>query len=354
MTMIQFASFCLWIFISGAFCARTVDVQDGESVIIPCDLAGTFEYPTWSGPSGLTNPLNNGQQINQQGFQWTNTRKDLSVCKAQTKYAGDYTCSYGGNSASVTLNVLYFQGPSIQFNKDMNSSFVNTSWFKIECSAYSDPNTSFEWVWVGVAALQNRSEVTTVCELGNQSVAYPNRCTSTYKVTPVKKEDNGANVKCYIFYPNKPQNKTDIVVRNISIIFDYYPSNHYLTSNQLPITTIGNVELTCSTDHTYPEPDLKWFRGRDENIQKNEELVCTKKTLYVQPFYEMLYSISENLVLNVDKSMNGEKIYCCIVYGNAWTNLCVSRLISLSDSERVSSSIHLLLWCLLMMKWLLQ
>jgi hypothetical protein len=122
-----------------------------------------------------------------------------------------------------------------------------------------------------------------------------------------------------------------------------FPSKISLTNNLIPITNTGNIELTCSTDETSANKhlNLEWFRRTDDNAEKtiriyggyDDEIAGNMSTGY---------NFTEKLMLKVDESMNGDKIYCCAVYADNF-KMCVSRLISLSTSGKLFSGIYVIM-----------
>lgn len=305
-------------------------------------MNGTVEYPTWTGPDGLANPLNNGQQLNDQNFTWASNKRDLNVSFVRLSYKGDFTCSYGLKNATISLNVLYFSGTLTQYSHDS----IRDNKLEMRCDVYSNPNSTVRWTIMSV--FEGRSTISpTVCRLQDQNFneTVRNKCTTIYTVTPVYKEDNGRRMYCNYEYPNKTEN-TDFVL-------DLYfpPSRVNLTDETLPINTTGLKELTCSTDSSNPVSELKWYKGKDSNIWQNK-IISAKPSNVKNDLYNGK-NISAVLELDVDNSMHGERIYCCAVHRNQQDNdLCVSRLISLftSSSSRSSSSAYLMCLCLLLRK----
>ena len=89
--------------ISGIAYATVIEAGEGSAVTITCPLK--VQYPTWTGPEGLANPINNGQTINEAGITWIND-KDLKINKTMLKHDGNYTCiDDDNNSRTVQVDV---------------------------------------------------------------------------------------------------------------------------------------------------------------------------------------------------------------------------------------------------------
>jgi hypothetical protein len=80
-----------------------IEVMESSPAVIPCDL--NVQYPTWTGPSGLANPLITEQIINEENIK-RYMMTSLVITKALLKHDGNYTCSDdSGNSQTTELDV---------------------------------------------------------------------------------------------------------------------------------------------------------------------------------------------------------------------------------------------------------
>ncbi|XP_060555661.1 uncharacterized protein LOC132716409 isoform X3 [Ruditapes philippinarum] len=299
------------IYAVGFAYAAVIEVSENSAVTISCDL--NVQYPTWTGPGGLADPLTSGQTINEAGVEWVNN-KDLTIENAMLKHDGNYTCSdNNGNSNTVEVDVQYFSAwAEISVASPQNTTAVFT------CECHSNPpckivphvfshnvpdsaptHTTFNPCEPDPTR-QNRMKCSTIATLGmakEYNGLHENSCKFSYKGT----ED---------YMTTSPENKF------------YFPPTFVNITGEKDGKT---VTLNCTTDSSNPVAVLNWYKGDKDVASDNFRVISNYQKVIVDAEYHGK-NITQSLDINVDDVKDGEKAFCCAK--QVQTEICDSFLLT--------------------------
>ncbi|XP_045208413.1 uncharacterized protein LOC123560241 [Mercenaria mercenaria] len=265
-----------------------IEVDENDAVTIQCPL--NIQYPTWTGPKGLANPLTEGHNIIEPGFAWVNNT-DLKIAKAMLKHDGNYTCSDGnGNSRTVEVEVQFVSAWA-----EHSAATTENTTFEATCWCHSKPSCK-----IVPHIVRKGSNITfKPCEL-TPHVQKQTKC-STVAVMHVSREDNGLEMSCAFEYKNSTVSTSYIKVK---VIFPPTIVNITVEQDNFKLT------LKCSTDSSNPVSSLTWRRGSRPQASDNN-IIRSNYASYIMPAEYGGKNITESIDIEKESIRHEEKAFCC-------------------------------------------
>lgn len=283
----------------------TIEVQENSEVIISCPLTGDIQYPTWTGPEGLANPLTQGQTIQETGFEWVNST-DLKLAKAMFKHAGNYSCTDSNdNTAMVELDVQYFS-----CSADFTTATPDNTRTVFTCKLYSNPRGKIiPHIVTNIRPddpPEKKNSTTTFHECVPDPLNENKTMCLVTSVMHVAKEDNGLEMSCEFIY----KNSTKLTLFR-KVDFQFPPTLVNITGNRpIRYNNQPKLRLTCATDSSNPVSSLVWRRGTSTTANQNGVISSNYQHTVMDAEYSGK-NITQDIDIDVEESMNKEKVFCC-------------------------------------------